>query len=120
MTHGEILDKVLAQLKKDGAINEWEWSEASEPSLKQMAVELKERIEPMFTKQHPQFMNILNRVDLSEKQYQNLKQMEGDFMLNVSKAMVLRELQKVLIKITYAGESLPPELPENWDKLWDN
>ena len=119
MTFRDILEKTAAQIKKDFLEIPFDCELTDQSELKDVAFQVKSLLEPIYTNDHQKFMRVINRVDLSEKQYHNLKTIEGEFMLNVAKAVVLRELQKVLIKFTYAGEAIPAELPENWDKLWD-
>ena len=60
-----------------------------------MIAELLACIETLQTQHHSTWMKVVYRVDLTEKQYSFVQSMGGNTPENMSKAVLLREFQKV-------------------------
>jgi hypothetical protein len=64
--------------------------------------ELEMAIEQLQQQNHSKWMKIVYRVDLTEKQYKFFQKMGGSTPLNMAKAVILREFQKVKNRLLYS------------------
>ena len=64
--------------------------------------ELELAIEQLQQQNHSKWMKIVYRVDLTEKQYKFVQKMGGSTPLNMAKAVILREFQKVKNRLLYS------------------
>jgi hypothetical protein len=97
-TKPEVLQQVRLQIEKDLSLCNFKYSIISINNLPQMVPELQNKIEELKQNKSSDIMKIVNRVDLTERQYQRLSAMPGDWTENFAKAIVLREFQKVIIR----------------------
>lgn len=87
--------EVKNQIEKDFGLCGFIFDSESYETLESLLPELTNQIEIMQQKQHGLWMKIVYRVDLTEKQYRFVQKMGGSTPENMSKAVVLREFQKV-------------------------
>ena len=91
----EMLLAVKDQIEKDFGLMGFTFSQAIYPTLESMIPEICNCIETLQTQHNSTWMKVVYRVDLTEKQYRFVKNMGGNTPENMSKAVLLREFQKV-------------------------
>jgi hypothetical protein len=91
----EMLMAVKDQIEKDFGLMGFTYCQDFYPTLESMIPELLNCIEILQTQHNSTWMKVVYRVDLTEKQYRFVKNMGGNTPENMSKAVLLREFQKV-------------------------
>ena len=91
----EMLMAVKDQIEKDFGLMGFTFGQDVYPTLESMIPELVACIETLQTQHHSTWMKVVYRVDLTEKQYRFVQSMGGNTPENMSKAVLLREFQKV-------------------------
>jgi len=95
------LEAVKAQIEKDFGLAGFEFT-GDIITWEALIEALTKSIETIRTRNSSQWMKIVYRVDLTEKQYRFVKALGGDSHENLAKAVVLREFQKVLTRERYS------------------
>ncbi len=98
----EILLKVKLQIEKDLSFCGFLYSLDSVKDLSSLLPELLEKIKELSRHGAGDIMKIVNRVDLTEKQYRTVNIMEGEWASNLAKGIVLREFQKIILRNRYS------------------
>lgn len=83
------------QIEKDFGISGFLFSGDDYTDLASLFPELLLVVENLRTHRNSDWMKIVYRVDLTEKQYKFVQKMGGDTHENMAKAVLLREFQKV-------------------------
>ncbi len=91
----EMIQAVMVQIEKDFFLAQFFFSLGLHKSLESLLPEIVSCIENLRFNKPALWMKIVNRVDLSEKQYLFVQKMGGPSSENMAKAVVLREFQKV-------------------------
>lgn len=91
----ELLMAVKDQIEKDFGLMGFTFGQELYPTLESMIPELHACIETLQTQHHSTWMKVVYRVDLTEKQYRFVQSMGGNTPENMTKAVLLREFQKV-------------------------
>lgn len=91
----EYIDDVRFQIEKDFGAAGFTFSQDEYASLESMIPELSQGIESIRSNPQNRWMQIIYRVDLTEKQYRFVQKMGGDSSENMAKAVILRSFQKV-------------------------
>ncbi len=89
------LEEIRMQIEKDFGIAGFLFSGDNYTDLASLLPELLLAVENLRTQQNSDWMKIVFRVDLTEKQYKFVQKMGGDTHENMAKAVLLREFQKV-------------------------
>ncbi|MSP58335.1 MAG: hypothetical protein CK532_03400 [Flavobacteriales bacterium] len=97
----EMIQGVVSQIEKDFLMAKFVFSHGLHNSLESLLPEITLCIESLRFDQPDLWMKIVNRVDLSEKQYRFVQKMGGPSSENMAKAVVLREFQKVYSRSQY-------------------
>jgi hypothetical protein len=98
----KIIQKVIEQIEKDFGMASFEFENAPYPKIEMLIPELEMAIEQLQQQNHSKWMKIVYRVDLTEKQYKFVQKMGGSTPLNMAKAVILREFQKVKNRLLYS------------------
>lgn len=96
------LQAVKAQIEKDFGLAGFEFS-ADLFSWDALLAELSAGIANIRSRNAGNWMKIVYRVDLTEKQYRFVKALGGDSDENLAKAVVLREFQKIITRERYSS-----------------
>lgn len=102
MSESSRLVAVQAQIEKDFALSGFVFS-GPLISWEGLLLELSAGIATLRNRNAAQWMKIVYRVDLTEKQYRFVKALGGDSDENLAKAVVLREFQKIITRERYSG-----------------
>ena len=97
----DVLQKVKLQIEKDLALCNFTYPFETVRDLPALVPELLAKIEELKQRGSADIMKIIFRVDLTERQYKKVGNMEGEWALNLAKAIVLREFQKIVIRKRY-------------------
>lgn len=89
------LEEIKFQIEKDFGISGFLFSGENYSDLASLLPELLTAVENLRTHRNADWMKIVYRVDLTEKQYRFVQKMGGDTHENMAKAVLLREFQKV-------------------------
>lgn len=89
------LEEIRMQIEKDFGIAGFLFSGDNYTDLASLLPELLLAVENLRTQRNSDWMKIVFRVDLTEKQYKFVQKMGGDTHENMAKAVLLREFQKV-------------------------
>lgn len=98
----QIIQKVIEQIEKDFGMASFEFKNAPYPKIEMLIPELEFAIEQLQQQNHSKWMKIVYRVDLTEKQFKFVQKMGGSTPLNMAKAVILREFQKVKNRLLYS------------------
>lgn len=93
-----LLESTLIQLNKDLGISGIYLEISPLISLQQIAECLLPHINSILINKPGMVMKIIYRIDLTEKQFKKVQLMKGDYPLNLSKAIVLRAFQKIILR----------------------
>jgi hypothetical protein len=102
MCESSRLVAVQAQIEKDFALSGFVFS-GPLISWEVLLLELSAGIATLRNRNAAQWMKIVYRVDLTEKQYRFVQALGGDSDENLAKAVVLREFQKIITRERYSG-----------------
>lgn len=94
----ELLQLVIDQINKDFGISGIYFEVSPLISLQQIVEIIFTDIVKLHNQKPGILMKIIYRVDLSEKQFKKVQKIKGDYCLNLSKAIVLREFQKIILR----------------------
>lgn len=95
----EMLMQTKFQIEKDLGLAGFSYPEMADPKdLTQLVPAVADKMEQLRSSGSSDIMKIVYRVDLTEKQYKKVCNMPGDWHLNMAKAIVLREFQKIVIR----------------------
>ena len=97
----KIILKVIEQIEKDFGMSGFEFQKAPYLKIEQLIPELESFITQLQRDNHGKWMKIVYRVDLTEKQYKFVQSMGGNTPLNMAKAVILREFQKVKNRLNF-------------------
>ena len=98
----KVIQEVISQIEKDFGMVGFEFSNAPYLKLESLLPELESIIANLQQEYHSKWMKIVYRVDLTEKQYKFVQNLGGSTPLNMAKAVVLREFQKVKNRLIYS------------------
>jgi len=98
----KVIQEVILQIEKDFGMVGFEFSNAPYLKLESLLSELESIIANLQQENHSKWMKIVYRVDLTEKQYKFVQNLGGSTPLNMAKAVVLREFQKVKNRLIYS------------------
>ncbi len=98
----KVIQEVISQIEKDFGMVGFEFSNAPYLKLESLLPELESIIANLQQENHSKWMKIVYRVDLTEKQYKFVQNLGGSTPLNMAKAVVLREFQKVKNRLIYS------------------
>lgn len=91
----QYTEEVQFQIEKDFGAAGFTFKKSTYSTLETMIPELAAGIENIRSKANNRWMQIVYRVDLTEKQYHFVRQLGGDSSENLAKAVILRSFQKV-------------------------
>ena len=91
----KLIQEVISQIEKDFGMASFEFINAPYLKLEMLIPELEFKIAHLQKENHSKWMKIVYRVDLTEKQYKFVQNLGGSTPLNMAKAVILREFQKV-------------------------
>ena len=98
-TTPELLRNTRLQIEKDLGLTGFAYENLGQPEdLPALVPQLALKISEMKSRGTGDLMKIVYRVDLTERQYQKVNMMPGDWAENLAKAIVLREFQKIVIR----------------------
>lgn len=97
----KIILKVIEQIEKDFGMATFEFQHAPYAKIEHLIPELESVISTLQRENHGKWMKIVYRVDLTEKQYKFVQNMGGNTPLNMAKAVILREFQKVKNRMNF-------------------
>lgn len=97
----KVILQVIAQIEKDFGMADFEFKKAPYLKIEQLIPELESIISDLQRENHSKWMKIVYRVDLTEKQYKFVQNMGGSTPLNMAKAVILREFQKVKNRLNF-------------------
>jgi len=97
----QIILQVISQIEKDFGMASFEFKNAPYLKIEQLIPELESIISDLQRDKHSKWMKIVYRVDLTEKQYKFVQNMGGSTPLNMAKAVILREFQKVKNRLNF-------------------
>ncbi len=95
ISSNEYVEEVQFQIEKDFGVAGFKFKKSSYSTLEAMIPELAAGIDHIRFKANNRWMQIVYRVDLTEKQYHFVRQLGGDSSVNLAKAVILRSFQKV-------------------------
>ncbi len=98
----KVILQVIAQIEKDFGMASFEFKNAPYLKIEQLIPELESVISDLQRENHSKWMKIVYRVDLTEKQYKFVQNMGGSTPLNMAKAVILREFQKVKNRLNFS------------------
>lgn len=98
----KLIQDVVIQIEKDFGMSGFEFKNAPYSKLELLIPELEAIIFELQQNNHSKWMKIVYRVDLTEKQYKFVQNLGGSTPLNMAKAVVLREFQKVKNRLLYS------------------
>ena len=98
----KVIQEVIFQIEKDFGMAGFEFLNAPYLKLEMLIPELESKIAQLQQENHSKWMKIVYRVDLTEKQYKFVQNLGGSTPLNMAKAVVLREFQKVKNRLIYS------------------
>jgi hypothetical protein len=98
----KVIQEVILQIEKDFGMAGFEFSNAPYLKLESLIPELEYIIAKLQQENHSKWMKIVYRVDLTEKQYKFVQNLGGSTPLNMAKAVILREFQKVKNRLIYS------------------
>jgi hypothetical protein len=96
------IEDIRCQIEKDFGIAGFTFSGDDYTELASLLPELLNEVTKLRTTRNSDWMKVVFRVDLTEKQYQFVKKMGGDTHENMAKAVLLREFQKVHTRKQYS------------------
>lgn len=95
----ELLMQTKLQIEKDLGLTGFVYNNIDQPvDLPCMIPDLAEKLLELKQSGSSDLMKIIYRVDLTERQYKKVSLMKGDWHLNMAKAIILREFQKIYIR----------------------
>lgn len=97
----KVILQVIEQIEKDFGMASFEFKNAPYLKIEQLIPELETIISDLQRDNHSKWMKIVYRVDLTEKQYKFVQSMGGSTPLNMAKAVILREFQKVKNRLNF-------------------
>ena len=98
----KVIQEVISQIEKDFGMVNFEFTNAPYVKLELLIPELESIIAHLQQENHSKWMKIVYRVDLTEKQYKFVQNLGGSTPLNMAKAVILREFQKVKNRLLYS------------------
>lgn len=108
ITNPEILQKVIQQLNKDLSMCGYEYEFREDTNIDALIDEFEQWTIAKLEKDDDQLMNFLYRVDVNQKK---IFSQDGLPQINFVKQVLLRELQKVVLRSQYSssGDNLEIE-----------
>lgn len=94
-----VFIKLIQQLEKDLYITNFNYRDNKNDDFTDLVEQVYQNLIEAKQTDSNSILRVFNRVDISPKQAQRLAAMQGDYLLNAAKGIVIRELQKVLIRI---------------------